>query len=117
MIVGQIVFAPSDPDRPNQCRQVPGFTIEHPPEKFVRSEDWNRGYTMRIVDARTVYATGTNASEPQEGLFDLPAPDQPCMDLAHTAPSLLHIPPGKGYRHRCPSCGLVTTIIPSQVML
>lgn len=53
--------------------------------------------------------------EDKFGFFDLPF-NSKCMDLQHEPPSHLHIPQGKGYRHICPSCGKVTTLISLQIM-
>lgn len=46
----------------------------------------------------------------KSGFFDLPK-EEVCKDLSHYPPSMMSIPHGKGYRHVCPSCGKVTTII------
>lgn len=53
--------------------------------------------------------------EKQSGFFDLPKQSKVCKDPSHEPPMHLHIPQGKGYRHVCPSCGKVTTIIPPQI--
>jgi len=49
----------------------------------------------------------------KSGFFDLDEIPQ-CKHPEHDPPKYLHIPTGKGYRHVCPKCGKVTTIIPSQ---
>lgn len=46
----------------------------------------------------------------KSGFFDLPK-EEICKDLSHYPPSMMSIPYGKGYRHVCPTCGKVTTII------
>lgn len=51
-----------------------------------------------------------NKNKEKDGFFDLPK-EQICCDPAHNFPSLLMIPPGKGYRHICKSCGKVTVVI------
>ena len=48
------------------------------------------------------------------GFFDLPKV-KICRDPEHLPPSFLNIPPGKGYRHICPSCGRVQVVIPPQI--
>lgn len=48
-------------------------------------------------------------SDKQPGFFDLPMP-QRCTDPSHNFPMHLYIPPGKGYRHVCPSCGSVQEV-------
>lgn len=50
----------------------------------------------------------------KSGFFPLTKHIQ-CMDPEHTPPTHICIPPGQGYRHVCPSCGKVTTIIPPQI--
>lgn len=52
----------------------------------------------------------------QGGFFDLPKENK-CRDKQHNPPMHICIPKGKGYRHVCPLCGQVTTIIPQQVTL
>jgi hypothetical protein len=52
----------------------------------------------------------------KSGFFPLPK-DTQCMDPAHTPPTHICIPQGQGYRHVCPTCGKVTTIIPPQIRL
>lgn len=48
----------------------------------------------------------------KSGFFDIPEESriQRCRDPEHNFPSMLHIPPGKGYRHVCYTCGKVTTV-------
>lgn len=50
------------------------------------------------------------------GFFDLPI-DKVCTSPEHDPPQHLHIPYGKGYRHRCPSCGKTQILIPPQITL
>lgn len=38
-----------------------------------------------------------------------------CLDLMHEPPKFLYIPPGKQYRHICPSCGFESVIRGNQV--
>jgi predicted RNA-binding Zn-ribbon protein involved in translation (DUF1610 family) len=60
-------------------------------------------------------------SKNESGFFDLP--EMPayehkravCFDPSHEAPTHLHIPAGKGYRHVCPSCGREVILYPSSV--
>jgi hypothetical protein len=40
-----------------------------------------------------------------------------CMDPSHDPPTHMVIPKGKGYRHVCPRCRKVTTIISQQINL
>lgn len=62
--------------------------------------------------------------QPQKGGF-FPLPNFPettkegkrCNDREHEPPIYLHIPQGQGYRHVCPSCGKVSTLIPPQITL
>lgn len=44
------------------------------------------------------------------GFFNLPK-RYACRDPEHHAPTHIHIPAGKGYRHVCPTCGAVQTIV------
>lgn len=41
----------------------------------------------------------------ESGFEDDPVPFLVCQDRSHQPPSHLVIPPGKIYRHVCPSCG------------
>ena len=43
------------------------------------------------------------------GFFDLPT-EELCLDTSHDPPKFLYIPPGKGYKYVCPSCGKVTIL-------
>ena len=52
----------------------------------------------------------------QSGFFDVPLVVS-CSDPAHNAPSMMHIPMGKGYRHVCPTCGKVQVLIGKEVTL
>ena len=51
------------------------------------------------------------SGDPQQltrgGFFDLP-PVRHCRHPGHEFPTMLYIPPGKGYRHVCPGCGKET---------
>jgi len=44
------------------------------------------------------------------GFFDVPV-TYFCRNPEHNAPMHICIPQGKGYRHVCPGCGSVQTII------
>ena len=44
---------------------------------------------------------------PESGYYDLPR-NECCTHPSHEPPMHLYIPPGKGYRHVCPSCGQVS---------
>jgi len=50
----------------------------------------------------------------ESGFFDLDEIPK-CKHPEHEPPKFLHIPDGKGYKHVCPKCGKVTTIIPPQI--
>lgn len=50
----------------------------------------------------------------ESGFFPFPK-DTQCMDLEHTPPTHIFIPPGQGYGHVCPTCGKATLIIPTQI--
>ena len=50
------------------------------------------------------------------GYYDLPG-TKPCLDPAHEPPTHLYIPPGKGYRHVCRSCGNTRLLFSSAVTL
>ena len=50
----------------------------------------------------------------KSGFFDLQNVEV-CNHPEHKPPTHLYIPHGKGYRHVCPQCGHVTTIIPPQI--
>lgn len=52
----------------------------------------------------------------KNGFYDLPK-DETCRHPEHNPPTHLYIPPGKGYRHVCPSCGKITNITPLQISL
>lgn len=45
----------------------------------------------------------------RSGFFDLPRTAK-CLDPGHEFPTMIHIPPGKGYTHVCPSCGKSVTV-------
>ena len=47
------------------------------------------------------------------GFFDLPL-SQHCTHPQHRFPTMLYIPPGKGYRHVCPGCGKEQIAVGSQ---
>ena len=51
----------------------------------------------------------------KSGFFDLD-PAKICGDPKHSPPTHIHIPGGKGYRHVCPKCGKVTTIIGDRII-
>ena len=48
------------------------------------------------------------------GFYDLPK-NESCTDVNHNPPSHLYIPPGKGYKHICPTCGKLTNLVPLQI--
>lgn len=50
----------------------------------------------------------------KSGFFDLDNVSQ-CKHPEHDPPSHIHIPEGKGYRHICPACGKVSTLIPPHI--
>lgn len=52
--------------------------------------------------------------EEELGFFDL-SKQTTCKHPQHEPPSHLYIPLGKGYRHKCPNCSRVSTLIPPQV--
>jgi predicted RNA-binding Zn-ribbon protein involved in translation (DUF1610 family) len=52
------------------------------------------------------------ADKNQSGFFDLEKEIQTCTDTQHNPPMHMVIPPGKGYKHVCPSCGTTQIIIP-----
>lgn len=52
----------------------------------------------------------------KSGFFDLPEINI-CKDSEHNPPTHLYIPPGKGYKHVCPSCNRVVYITPPQISL
>ena len=52
--------------------------------------------------------------EEEGGFFDLPK-EETCNHVGHEPPKHLNIPPGKGYRHKCPGCGKLTEIRPLQI--
>lgn len=49
-----------------------------------------------------------------EGFFDL-AQAPACVHPSHNYPSGLYVAPGKGYTHKCPGCGYVTTVTNPQI--
>lgn len=57
-----------------------------------------------------------NNEKEGSGFFDLPKTEI-CNCPQHNPPSHIYIPQGKGYRHTCPCCGKVATIIPTQFSL
>lgn len=50
------------------------------------------------------------------GFFDI-GPWKNCTHPEHEPPGLLHIPPGKGYRHICPGCGRKVVLYGSSVTM
>lgn len=46
----------------------------------------------------------------RSGFFEVPQVSR-CTHPEHEFPTMLHIPPGKGYRHICPRCGKATTAV------
>lgn len=58
----------------------------------------------------------TKENRKESVFFDLPKTIK-CLDASHEPPSHLYIPPGKGYRHICPTCGKTTDLIPPQISL
>ena len=56
-------------------------------------------------------------SKKKSGFFDLDNPKIICNDPNHNPPAHVHIPPGKGYHHICPTCGTTKDVIPQQVTL
>ena len=50
------------------------------------------------------------AKPEKSGFFDL-TKRYACRDPEHHAPTHIHLPAGKGYRHVCPTCGAVQTIV------
>ena len=49
-------------------------------------------------------------AEEKSGFYDLEPYEEHCGHPEHEFPMHLNIPPGKGYKHVCPSCGKVTKI-------
>lgn len=58
----------------------------------------------------------SNDKDKKEGFFDLPK-EEFCTHPQHNPPSHLYIPPGKGYRHKCPSCGKVMEVYSPNITL
>lgn len=59
----------------------------------------------------------TPGGTPQKsGFFDLPV-QQTCRHPEHEPPSMLYIPPGKGYRHVCPGCGKTVNLYGSNITM
>lgn len=58
--------------------------------------------------------TGRSNKKLQSGFEDIPV-EQQCLDLSHEPPAHLCIPPGKRYRHVCPSCGYTVVLQPLQI--
>lgn len=56
----------------------------------------------------------TNKNEDKSGFFDLPK-DKTCKNPQHNPPEFIYIPQGKGYRHVCPGCGKITTMISQRI--
>jgi hypothetical protein len=50
------------------------------------------------------------------GFFDLPMQTM-CNDPEHNVPSHLYVPAGQGYRHICPRCGYMQTIVNAPVTM
>lgn len=53
----------------------------------------------------------------EEGMFKLPqvecgmfelSKNETCRHPSHSMPTHLYIPPGHGYRHKCPKCGHIS---------
>jgi hypothetical protein len=37
-------------------------------------------------------------------------PVKTCMSPSHNFPNMLYIPPGESHTHKCPACGMETTV-------
>lgn len=110
--IGKIVFGSADYGDPRYTganhgycpqRPTPGYSVEYAPQDPTRPG--------QCQPARLVY-------EEPDGFFDLSPPmPEVCRNPEHNPPEHLYIPPGKGYRHRCPGCGSVSTIVLPQVTM
>lgn len=54
-------------------------------------------------------------NEKRSGFEDDPTPI-PCLYEEHNPPMHLYVPPGKQYRHVCPSCGYTIVIRPGMIL-
>ena len=52
--------------------------------------------------------------EEESGFFDLPESLRICQAPGPEPPMHMYVPPGKGYRHVCPTCGKVTILVSSK---
>ncbi len=82
-------------------------------------------FNLNWLDLKAIFGKGEDMSDtaqaamdkimkeafPESGFFNLPQ-TQTCNHPEHNPPNYLYIPPGKGYRHVCPSCGKMVKIIP-----
>jgi hypothetical protein len=51
-----------------------------------------------------------NKEDNSEGFYDLEI-ELICNDPNHNIPQFIYIPPGKGYKHKCPRCKKITNVI------
>ncbi len=86
------------------------FSVQDGVAEFIDKE--GRVPFMQLVDELAAFFPKLEKS----GFFDLPE-QKVCRSIEHNPPTHLYIPEGKGYRHVCPDCGNVTTIIPQQISL
>lgn len=75
----------------------------------------NKEKNMTISNNYSPYADIPMNRKPQSGFFDFPKQNV-CNDLEHNPPMYLCIPQGQGYRHVCPSCGKVSTLMSPQII-
>lgn len=59
--------------------------------------------------ARTSIASSWIGNNPPPGFFSNDW-DEPCRDPEHNPPTMMYVPPGTTYTHRCPSCGKESVI-------
>lgn len=64
---------------------------------------------MTYLDNSAMFDLWDDIEDQKSGFFDLK--EFGCTDPEHNFPMHLYIPQGKGYRHVCPSCGKVTTVV------
>lgn len=51
----------------------------------------------------------SSQEDESEGFYDLDI--KICNSPNHNPPPFIYIPPGKGYKHKCPQCKKITNVI------
>jgi len=96
-------------------------------QQEITEERIKQGVKVSSIEAHklTQIETGKSHNDftaiKQSGFFDLTKIGEniitksACPDPEHKPPMHLYIPPGKGYKHICPTCGKEEILIPPQI--